>query len=158
MSCHSCGSQQATGTNFCGVCVTKKRHSDVHSETNQEQLIKSYFLYGFDYQTICMYLEKFHSITITLRTLKRHLTDHRLNKIGSDISCARLKVIIEREVNGPSSLKGYRSIWNKLRVRYGIKFPRDKVMEILGNIDPVNSALKKAMKLSTVLQFVEFCL
>ena len=90
MSCHSCGSQQATGTNFCSVCGTRKRHSDVHSVSNQEQLIKSYFLYGFDYQTICMYLEKFHSITISLRTLKRHLTDHRLNKIGSDISGARL--------------------------------------------------------------------
>ena len=67
-------------------------------------------------------------------------------------------MIIEREVNGTSSLKGYRSICNKLRVRYGIKVPRDKVMEILRNIDPVNSALKKAMKLSRVLQFVEFCL
>ena len=77
----------------------------------------------------------------------------RLNKIGSDISAASLQVIIEREVNGPSSLKGYRNIWNKLRVTYGIKVPRDKVMEILRNIDPVNSALKKARKLSSAIPF-----
>ena len=70
MYCHSCGSHQATDTNFCGVCGTRKRHSDVQSETNQEELIKSYFLYGFDYQTICMFLEKFDGITISLRTLK----------------------------------------------------------------------------------------
>ena len=100
----------------------------------------------------------YHGITFSLRTLKRLLADHRLNKIGSDISDASLQVIIEREVNGPSSLKGYRNIWNKLRVTYGIKVPRDKVMEILRNIDPVNSALRKARKLSAVLRFDEVCL
>ena len=158
MHCHSCGSQQATNTNFCGVCGTRKRHSDVHSETNQQEFIKSYFFYGFDYQTICMFFEKFHGITISLRTLKRRLADHRLNKIGNNISDASFQVIIEREVNGPSSLKGYRNIWNKFRVIYGIKVLRDKVMEILRNTDPVTSALRKTRKLSTVLQFVEFCL
>ena len=137
MYCHLCGSHQATDTNFCRVWGTRKRHSDVQSETNQEELIKSYFLYGFDYQTICMFLEKFHGITISLRTLKRRLAGHRLNKIGSNILDASLKVIIKREVNGPSSLKGYRNIWNNLRVTYGIKVSRDKVMEILRNIDPV---------------------
>ena len=105
-----------------------------------------------------MFLEKFHGITISLRTLKRRLADHRLNKIGSDISDASLQVIIEREVNGPSSLKGYRNIWNKLCVTYYIKVPRDKEMEILRNIDPVNSALRKARKLSTVIRFDEVCL
>ena len=158
MYCHSCGSHQATDTNFCGVCGTRKRHSDVQSETNQEELIKSYFLYGFDYQTICMFLEKFHCITISLRTLKWRLAGHRLNKIGSDISDASLQVIIEREVNGPSSLKGYRNVWNKLRVTYGLKVSGNKVMEILRKIDPVNSALRKARKLSTVIRFDEVCL
>ena len=152
---HSCGSHQATDTNFCDTCGTRKRHSDVHSETNQEELIKSYFSHGFNYQTLCTFLEKFHGVTISLRTLKRRLADYRLNKIGSDISDASLQVIIEREVNGTSSLQGYRNIWNKLCVKYGIKVPRDKVMKILRNIDPVNSALRK---LSTVLRFNEFCL
>ena len=64
-------------------------------------------------------------------------------------------MIIEREVNGPSYLKGYKNIWNKLRVTYGIKVPRDKVMEILRNIDPVNSALRRAKKLSTVIRLHE---
>ena len=62
-------------------------------------------------------------------------------------------MIIEKEVNAPSSLKGCRNTWNKLRLTYGIKVPRDKVMEILRNIDPVNSALKKARKLSSAIPF-----
>ena len=105
-----------------------------------------------------MFLKKLHDITISLRTLKRLLADHRLNKIGSDISDASLQVIIEREVNGPSSLKGYRNIWNKLRLTYGIKVPRDKVIEILRNIDLVNSVLRIARKLSTVIRFDKVCL
>ena len=67
-------------------------------------------LYWFDYQTICMFLERFHGITISLRTLKRRLGDRRLNKIGSDKSDASLQVIIEREVSDSSSLKGYQNI------------------------------------------------
>ena len=57
--CHSYGSHQATDTYFCGICDTIKRPLDVHSELNQEELLKRYFLYGFDHQTICMSLEKF---------------------------------------------------------------------------------------------------
>ena len=102
-----------------------------------------------------MFLETFHGITNSLRTLKRQLAGHRLSKIGSDISDASLQVIIEREVNGPSFLKRYRNIWNKLRVTYGIKVPRYKLMETLRNIDLVNSALRKAWKLSMVIRFDE---
>ena len=54
--------------------------------------------------------------------------DYRLNKIGSDISDASLQMIIESEVSGQSSLKGYQNIWNNLRVTYGIKVSRDRVM------------------------------
>ena len=103
-----------------------------------------------------MFLEKFYGITISLRTLKRHLADYRLNKIGSDISDASLQVIIEREVSGLSSLKRYQNTWNKLCMTCGIKGSRDIVIEMSRNIDPVNSALRKARWLSTVLQFVEF--
>ena len=54
--------------------------------------------------------------------------DYRLDKIGSDISDASLQVITESEVSSQSSLKGYRNIWNNLRVTYGIKVSRDRVM------------------------------
>ena len=63
---------------------------------------------------------------------------------------------MEREVSDPSSLKEYRNICHNFRATYGIKASRDKVMEILRNIDRINSVLRKARKLSTVLQFVQF--
>ena len=55
---------------------------------------------GFDYQTLCIFLEKFHGITIRLGTLNRGLVDYGLNKTGSDITDASLRVVIEMEVGG----------------------------------------------------------
>ena len=52
----------------------------------------------FDFQDLCIFLEKFHGITIKLGTLNRGLVDYGLSKTGSDISDASLRVIIEREV------------------------------------------------------------
>ena len=70
-----------------------------------------------------MFLKRFHGITISLRTLKRRLVDHRPNKIGSDISDASLLVITEEKSVAIAN------IWNKFHVTYG-KVPRDKVMEV----------------------------
>ena len=53
---------------------------------------------------------KVRCITISLRTLKRRLADHRLNKIGSNISDTSLQVIIKKEVIDPSSSKGYHTV------------------------------------------------
>ena len=62
---------------------------------------------------------------------------------------------MEREVSDPSPLKGYRNKWNNLRATYGINVSRDEVMEMLRNIEQVNSALRKARELRTMLQFVQ---
>ena len=55
---------------------------------------------GFDYQTLCIFLEKFHGITIRLGTLNRGLVDYGLNKTESDITDASLRVVTEIEVGG----------------------------------------------------------
>ena len=62
---------------------------------------------------------------------------------------------MEREVSDPSPLKGYRNKWNNLRATYGINVSRDEVMEMLWNIEQVNSALRKARELRTMLQFAQ---
>jgi len=56
-----------------------------------------------------------------------------------------LRQIILNESQGPSSLRGYRSMWNKLQTTYDIAVPRDKVMTLLRELDPQASALRKDM-------------
>ena len=63
----------------------------------KKNLLKVTLCMGLDLITsICMFLETFYRITISLRTLKRRLTDYGLN-----ISDASLRVITKREVSDP---------------------------------------------------------
>ena len=70
MYCHSCGSHQATYTNFCGVCGTRKRHSDVQSETNQEELIRSYFCIDLIIRLYVCSLKSFTVLQLAYERLK----------------------------------------------------------------------------------------
>ena len=75
-------------------------------------------LLRFDYWTIGIILKKLYGVVISLQTLKRHLVEYRLNKIGDDISNAGLWVTIKGEFSVPSSLAGYGHIQNNLCLAY----------------------------------------
>ena len=134
MFCHTCGNHLTISANFCSGCCCRQRRS-------KEDLMRKYFKYGYNYQTICLLLEKFHGTEISLRTLKRRLAQYVLKKASTDIANETSCSIIKREVKGPSSLKGYQKIWNKLCVTYGITVARDRVIYLLRCIDSSNSAM-----------------
>ena len=54
---------------------------------------------------------------------------------------------IEKEMEGPGKLSGYRSIWHALRLRHHIHVPRDLVSEILKEIDPAGVEERRARRL-----------
>ena len=84
---------------------------------------------------------------MSLRTLKRRLKVLGLNKSHATAPAAVTKQIIEREIEGPSTLRVYRSMWNKLRTTYNIITPRDSVMEILREVDPLRSNERQSRNL-----------
>ena len=84
---------------------------------------------------------------MSLRTLKMRLKVLELNKSHVTTSAAVIKQIIEREIEGPSTLRGYRSMLNKLRTTYNIIAPRDSVMEILREADPLRSNKRRSRNL-----------
>ena len=85
--------------NFCSGCGWRQRTFDLfESSDSQEDLIRKYFKYGYNYQTMCLFLEKFHGIEISLRTLKRRLAQYVLKKASINISDETICSIIEREV------------------------------------------------------------
>ena len=148
---HACGYQLTSNANFCSSCDCRQRSYELFVLSDSEKdLIRKYFKYGHNYQTICLFLEKFHGIEISLRTLIRRLAQYVLKKASTDISDETWCSIIKREVKGPSSLKGYRNIWNKLRVTYGITVSRDRVMYLLRCIDPTNSAMRQTKTIGKV--------
>ena len=109
--------------------------------------IEHYFKGGFCYETIVHFLAEYHGISMNVRTLKRRLRHYGLRRRNHLHSEHTVREIIKREIEGPSSLLGYRGMWNKLRTTYHVTVPRDMVMKILRELDPDASALRRARKL-----------
>ena len=84
---------------------------------------------------------------MNFRTLKRRLSEYRLQTRKQVHSEHAVWEIIKHEIEGPSSLLGYRGMWNKLRTTYNLTVPRDMVMRILRELASDASALRKARKL-----------
>ena len=94
-------------------------------------------------------MKKFHGTEISFQTLKRRLAQCVLKKASTDID-ETLCAVIEREFKGPSSLKCFQKIWNKIRVTYGITVPRDRVMYLLRFTDLTNSAMRQTKTIGQV--------
>ena len=123
-----CGCQLITNENLCSGCVCRQRNYDLlESSENEEHLIRKYFKYRYNYQTIWLFLKMFHLIQISLRTLKRRLAQYVLKKASTEILDETVCSITEDEVPEPLPLKGHRNIWKKLRVAYSIPVSKDRV-------------------------------
>ena len=150
MFCYKCGRQFLNIEIFCRRCGTLKRQeqeSVLCSSADQRSAIRHYFERGFRYETIVHFLAKYHGTSMNVRTLKRRLSEYGLQRRKQVHSEHAVWEIIKREIEGPSSLLGYRGMWNKLRTTYNVTVPRDMVMRILREMDPDASALRKARKL-----------
>lgn len=149
MFCYRCGREFNDGELFCTQCGTQKRNDDSSfpTFTTEREAVTHYFRRGFRYDTVISFLHEYHGISMSVRTLKRRLREYGLAKSDDSISEETVRQIIEKEIKGPSSMLGYRGMWNKLRTSYNITVPRDTVMRILRELDPEASALRKARKL-----------
>ena len=102
MFCHTCEDHLTINANFCSGCGCRPRSYDLFkSSDNEEDLTRKYFKYGHNYQTICLFLERFHGIEISLGTLKSRLAQYVLKKESTDISDETLCAVIEGEVKAP---------------------------------------------------------
>ena len=126
MHCAQCGINIAVKDQYCFACRARKLvNYDLRDENDY---VENYFKRGFRYESILVQLDIHHEIKMSLRTLKRCLKVLGLNKSHATAS-----------VEVPSMLRGYRSMLDKLRTNYNIIAPRDSVMEILREADPLRS-------------------
>ena len=82
------------------------------------------------------------------RTLKRRLNYYGFRRRGfSNATINELKNVIESEIQGPASMRGYRGLWYSLKTNYGIIVQRDIVINILKEIDQEETNIRKARRL-----------
>ena len=151
MFCVKCGNIINECRNFCSSCGTKKKSSTSSLPDTQfsgeRECISQYFYAGYKYGTICEFLDTYHDISISERTLKRRLASYGLQRnCGYPSHIARN--LIEQEINsGPPSQYGYRNMHHHLRTKFHAIVPRDTVMNLLKEIDPVGTAERKSHRL-----------
>jgi len=151
MFCSTCGQQLQESFVFCPKCGLElaanvtQGSCDVDSQKN---IIETYFLAGFEYDTIITFLERVHDIHISLSTLKRRLRDYGLKRRNSaDLNQNEVRNIIREELDGPSCMSGYRAMWHTLLLKYGLCIPRSTVQSLLKELDPVGTEERRKHRL-----------
>ena len=148
MFCSSCGHQLNETDVFCPTCGRIVEDEDAFNEENEQEVIESYFLAGFEYETILSFLSKYHGINYSMSTFKRRLKEYGLKrKNGYEIDDNHIAEIIQEELDGPSCVLGYRSMWHILRIKYGLCVPRGRVQIILKQLDPDGTEERKRHRL-----------
>lgn len=137
-NCDTCEARVSINDNFCGLCGAQ-----LSCETTA---IKHYFKQGYEYNVIIEFLSKFHGISMSLRTLKNRLKMLGLTRKCTVFNEQELRARILREINGPGSMSGYRSLWHTLR-REGYMVPRKKVEDLLKELDPDGCETRRAHRL-----------
>lgn len=152
--CFVCGRQFLINGRFCSECGTAKRIENENDEVvqnindNIDDVIKCYFRKGMKYKTIIVLLRDYHDVEWSLSKLKRHLREKGLKRKRKNPIDEPTRRIIEREAQNSNGIKGYRSIWHKLKICHGISTNRDDVMKALREINPEQSQGRKARKLN----------
>lgn len=114
---------------------------------DEEEAIRYYFSKNYDYYTILRFLEKFNDINMSKGTLLNRLKEYGLRRRGCGANEEEVRQYIQQELDGPGCLLGYRAMWRKLHSKYGINVPRAIVQDLLCELDPEGSNLRRAHRL-----------
>lgn len=126
--------------------------SENEYEIDEEGIITYYFNCGFSYEEILLFLDKRHNCKMSRSTLLRRLKVYGLSRRGfarnqhADCIIDQVRQRVREIVNGPGSSGGYRTLWHTLEME-GLRVPRIVVQDILKEIDPEGTELRKAHRL-----------
>ena len=112
-----------------------------------EEAIRYYFGKNYQYKTILEFLDRFHDIKISKRTLLNKLKEYGLSRRKSNADRGQVSACIQRELDGSGQLLGYRAMWRRLQSKHGIHVPRLMVQTILRELNPEGSRLRRAHRL-----------
>ena len=119
--------------------------SDTELNFDEEGIITYYFNRGFEYSEILLFLVKHHNHHISYSTLLRRLRQYGLSrqKQPSEDELKAVRKRIEEIIHGPGSMGGYRTVWHTLELE-GLRVPRIVVQEIIRELDPEGTELRKS--------------
>ena len=113
----------------------------------RDELIERYFSIGLGYDEILLFLALLHSITLSIRQLKRILRSRGLRRRGNRSDPRQVCRAVEEELRGSGSTIGYRHMTQRLGVNYGLVVDKATVRELLKILDPDGVAARSRHRL-----------
>ena len=117
------------------------------NELDEKDIIQCYFNRGFTYEVILHFLQKYHGLSISLRTLKRKLNKFGFKRRNNTIDDETIRNLVKIEMENAGEQSGYRTIWHALRLVHNVHAPRDLVARLLKELDPQASIARRSRKL-----------
>lgn len=112
----------------------------------KEDIIKNYFLAGFSYQEILVFLSEYHDIRLSLRRLHRILRSQSLYRRRRKAPINHVIDALKTRLEGADSSLGYRSMHLTLQ-NMGITTDRETVSFCLKSLDPDGVELRQNNRL-----------
>ncbi|XP_066913459.1 uncharacterized protein [Clytia hemisphaerica] len=119
---------------------------------DRDNIIIGLFHEGLAYKEILAFLLKWNNLDLSLRQLKRILKRYNLRRrLNNDENIADVTEVIQSELLSDGCNLGYRSMHQKLIIKYHLNTSREQVRQILGRLDPegVNSRKKRRLRRRT---------
>ena len=110
----------------------------------RDEIIERYFLLGFNYVEILAFLALCHGIFLSLGQLKRILWQRSLRRRGQPSNGWNVIAAVENELNRSGSSIGYRLMYQRLRIDYGLQVDRETVRQVLKALHPESCIQKVA--------------
>lgn len=105
--------------------------------TSREQLIERHFNEGYKHGEIIDILSSRHSISLSIRHLKRILQSAGLKRRNIPESpLEEIVAAVVEEIECSGSCLGYKTLWRRLRSTYNLAVKRNSVLKILRIVDP----------------------
>jgi len=111
--------------------------TDWKDDEKLENDLKSYLCQGLQRTEMLDFVKRdYPCYRWSIRTLDRRLRHFDLYYIDKTISVEDAQNIVKDELNGPGKLLGYRAMCLKLRQKYDLRIPRDRVYDLMYEADP----------------------
>ena len=99
LKCLFCSEELEETYRFCARCG---------AAVDKEEVLIRYFQRGFDYSAILLFLKKYHTLEISMRTLHNRLREYGLRRRNTNSDDGEIYQAIEQELDGPGCMRGYK--------------------------------------------------
>eukprot|EP00112_Aurelia_sp_Birch-Aquarium-sp1_P008488 Seg1936.6 transcript_id=Seg1936.6/GoldUCD/mRNA.D3Y31 product="hypothetical protein" protein_id=Seg1936.6/GoldUCD/D3Y31 len=99
--------------------------------------LEQYISQGLHRQEVLDFMKRdYEQYAWSLRSLDRRCSHFGIRRHNKDVSVDELRVAVQRELDGPGKLLGYRALHGKIRQVHKLNVPRDAVYDMMYDLDP----------------------